>query len=223
MLARVLEPEVMDSAEEARDYDAMDHSAVNQVFAVDFLARRVSSGRVIDVGTGTAQIPIEVCRRHPDVTVVAVDAAEHMLRQGRYNVERAGFGSRIELRLCDAKRLPFADGAYSAVMSNSIVHHIPEPRRVLAEMVRVVSPGGIVFVRDLLRPATDAEVLALVELHARDCNAFQRGMFDASLRAALSLEEIRAIVASLGFDRDGVKQTTDRHWTWSAEKLSRPL
>ncbi len=38
MLARVLEPELMDSAEKARDYDAMDHSAVNGVFANDFLS-----------------------------------------------------------------------------------------------------------------------------------------------------------------------------------------
>jgi hypothetical protein len=38
MLPRVLEPEVMDTPEEARDYDAMDHSAVNRVFVADFLA-----------------------------------------------------------------------------------------------------------------------------------------------------------------------------------------
>ena len=214
MLTRVLEPEVMDSAQEADDYDAMDHSGVNRVFVADFLASQGGAGPVLDVGAGTAQIPIELCRQHSVITVVAVDAAEHMLRKGRENVERAGLTNRIELRLADAKRLPFADGEFSAVMSNSIVHHIPEPRLVLAEMARVVAPGGVVFVRDLLRPETDAEVAGLVELYAGDCNAFQREMFEASLRAALSLDEIRSLVASLGFDQANVKQTTDRHWTW---------
>ncbi len=63
MLPRVLEPEVMDSPEEARDYDAMDHAEVNRVFVADFLRFWPGSGFVLDVGTGTAQIPIELCRQ----------------------------------------------------------------------------------------------------------------------------------------------------------------
>src|SRR5262249_4233049 len=101
-LSRQLEPEVMDSAEEARDYDAMDHSAVNRAFASDFLAVWDGRGPILDVGTGTAQIPIEVCRQHPDVNVVAIDAAAHMLEMGRQNVQRAGLDGRIRLELCDA-------------------------------------------------------------------------------------------------------------------------
>jgi hypothetical protein len=42
-------------------------------------------------------------------------------------------------------------------------------------------------------------------------------MFDDSLRAALDLTEIRALVAELGFDPLGVEATTDRHWTWIAQ------
>jgi hypothetical protein len=63
-LTRVIEPEVMDSAEEARDYDAMDHTAVNRVFVVDFLAHWNGSVPMLDVDTGTVQIPIELCRQN---------------------------------------------------------------------------------------------------------------------------------------------------------------
>src|SRR5262245_53899915 len=108
MLPRVLEPEVMDSAEEARDYDAMDHSTVNRVFVADFLAVWDGRGPVLDVGAGTAQIPIELCRRHPTAEATAVDLAEHMLRVGRENVRRAGLEARVRLERCDAKRLPYA-------------------------------------------------------------------------------------------------------------------
>src|SRR5436305_1072198 len=83
MLPRVLEPEVMDSPEEARDYDAMDHSHVNRVFVTDFLAVWRGRGPVLDVGTGTAQIPIELCRQTDAATVVGIDLAEHMLAVGR--------------------------------------------------------------------------------------------------------------------------------------------
>jgi tRNA1(Val) A37 N6-methylase TrmN6 len=97
MLPRTLEPEVMDSAEEARDYDAMDHAAVNGVFVQDFLAAWDGRQPLLDVGTGTAQIPIELCRRQPGVRVTGVDLAEHMLAVGRANVRRAGLEDRVGL------------------------------------------------------------------------------------------------------------------------------
>ena len=75
MIPRVLEPEVMDTAQEARDYDAMDHREVNQRFRDDFLAFYGAGplGRVLDVGTGTARIPILLCQEDARPQVVAVD------------------------------------------------------------------------------------------------------------------------------------------------------
>src|SRR4051794_6741996 len=190
MLPRTLEPEVMDSAEEARDYDAMDHGAVNRLFVADFLAAWADgSGPVLDVGTGTAQIPIELCRQHPQANVVGIDLAEHMLQVGADNVRRAGLEGRIRLERVDAKRMPFADGQFGGVISNSIVHHIPEPAGVLAEIVRVLKPGGRLFVRDLMRPADETLLRRLVAAYAGDANAHQQQMFADSLHAALALDE----------------------------------
>lgn len=224
MLARVLEPEVMDSPLEAADYDAMDHQAVNRVFVDDLLAAAQASSvsladadnRILDLGTGTAQIPIELLHRSAQSYVLAIDLAASMLELGRRNIEAAGLSERIELQLVDAKRLPFADGQFGAMMSNSIVHHIPDPLSAVREACRVLRPGGLIFFRDLLRPRDDSEVAMLVETYAGNSNAHQRQLFEASLRAALNLDEVRDLVASLGFDRESVRQTSDRHWTWSA-------
>jgi ubiquinone/menaquinone biosynthesis C-methylase UbiE len=218
MLPRVLEPEVMDTPEEARDYDTMDHSAVNRVFVTDFLAVWDGSNPILDLGTGTAQIPIELCRRSATARVVAIDLAEHMLAVGRDNVRRAGLGERIQLQRVDAKGVPFPDAAFGAVISNSIVHHIPEPAGVLAEMVRVAAPGGLLFVRDLLRPSDETTLQRLVATYAGDANQHQQQMLADSLHAALTLEEIRQLVGALGFGPTTVRQTTDRHWTWTARK-----
>ena len=218
MLPRVLEPEVMDSPEEAHDYDAMDHREVNARFVADFLALRPSLGRVLDVGTGTAQIPIELCRRDATAHVVGVDLAEHMLHLGRANVERAGLSARIQLQRVDAKGLPFPYTSFGAVISNSIVHHIPKPETVLAEMVRIVRPGGALFVRDLVRPTDEAALQHLVRTYAGDANEHQRQMFADSLRAALTLDEIRDMVVSLDFDAETVQMTSDRHWTWATRR-----
>ena len=143
MLPRVLEPEVMDTTEEAEDYDAMDHSAVNRVFVADLLAAIGNSALdILDLGTGTALIPIELCETFAGCRVMAADAAVHMLELARYNIEVHNLTHRIELAHVDAKRLPFADGMFDVTMSNSIIHHIPEPIAALREAVRVTRRGG---------------------------------------------------------------------------------
>ncbi len=216
MLPRILEPEVMDTAEEARDYDSMDHSYVNQLFVADFLKLGDSSYKVLDVGAGTAQIPITLCQAHATIHVVAIDLAEEMLIVGRRNVAHARLQGRIELQRVDAKAMPFAKASFDAVISNSIVHHIPEPLAVFAEMARVVKPGGVLFVRDLLRPKSKADLDAFVQTYAGDANAHQRKMFGESLHAALTLDEVRDLVTRIGHDPAKVTQSSDRHWTWAA-------
>jgi len=215
MLPRILEPEVMDTPQEAVDYDTMDHSTVNRVFVDDLLAVRPQPGDVLDLGTGTALIPVELCKRETTCRVMAVDAAVNMLELARYNI---GTTDRIQLAKVDAKQLGFDDGMFDTVMSNSIIHHIPEPRTVLAEAVRVAKAGGLLFFRDLLRPDDLATLRHLVDTYAGNANDHQRKMFGESLHAALTVEEIREFVASLGFPRESVQATSDRHWTWVGRK-----
>jgi ubiquinone/menaquinone biosynthesis C-methylase UbiE len=216
MLDRILEPEVMNSFEEARDYDTMDHSAVNRVFVNDFLAVWNRRGPILDVGTGTAQIPIEFCRQSSTGDIVAIDLADHMLAVGQENVCRLKLDRRIRLEKVNARAMPYASASFAAVMSNSIVHHIPEPRFVFSEIVRVAAPGATLFIRDLLRPSDAATLRQLIDAYAGDANEHQRKMFAESLHAALTIEEVRTHVAAHGFDPSAVRQTSDRHWTWSA-------
>jgi ubiquinone/menaquinone biosynthesis C-methylase UbiE len=215
-LTRVLEPEVMDAPGDADDYDAMDHSEVNGRFVADFLSAHGPSrgGEVLDVGTGPAQIPILLCRADPNVRVLGIDLSGSMLERACAHVERAGLLGRVRLAPADAKLLPFANGRFEGVVSNSIVHHIADPTPVLTEMARVVAPGGTLLVRDLCRPGDDAELARLVETYAGLTPPGARVLFEASLNAALNLEEIRDLVASLGLPASGVAKSSDRHWTW---------
>lgn len=220
MLSRVLEPEVMDSVSEAVDYDAMDHSEVNRRFVDHLLEQRLSvegSGgrplRVLDVGTGTALIPLVLCQREVTIYVTAIDLAANMLQVGQRNVIREGLQSRIKLEHLDAKNLPYSSASFEWVISNSIVHHIPDPQTCLREMLRVVTPGGLLFVRDLLRPHDLPTLKYLVQTYAGDANAHQQQMFDDSLHAALTLHEVRTLLEALNLPVEWVTQTTDRHWT----------
>jgi ubiquinone/menaquinone biosynthesis C-methylase UbiE len=223
MIPRILEPEIMDTQAEAVEYNTMDHAAVNRAFVDDLLRLVDAEGRfggaagtirVLDVGTGTALIPLELCSRGNKWRVVGIDLAQAMLAQGSNNVTAAGMAEMIDLRHVDAKRLPFGDGEFAVVMSNSIIHHIPDPSDCLAEMVRVVSKsGGQLFVRDLMRPESEQQLDDLVDTHAGDATEHQRKMFSESLHAALTLDEIRTLAKPFGIEAACIHQTTDRHWT----------
>jgi ubiquinone/menaquinone biosynthesis C-methylase UbiE len=216
VLQRVLEREAMDTPDEARVYDAMAHAAVNDLFVAEFLAAhgQCRGGAVLDVGTGPARIPIALCRADPRANVLGIDLARHMLDRARGNVEEAGLSDRIKLEHVDAKGVPYPDGQFEAVISNSIVHHIADPTPALAEMARLVAPGGTLFVRDLRRPDDPASLAALVWAYAAEESESARELFAASLGAALTIEEMRGLVAARGLRPEDVTISSDRHWTW---------
>lgn len=213
MLARILEPEVMDDRQEAVEYNQMDHRAVNECFVTDLLAHAPIGHDILDLGTGTALIPCELCKRDRTVRVMASDASVEMLELARYNIEIQSLIDRIQLHRADAKKLVFAAEYFDCVMSNSLVHHLPSCDGFFAEALRVLRPGGLLFVRDLYRPDSEAEVEQFVDLYAAGETEYSRQLFRQSFHAAHTLEELRAIVAPLGIPSHAIAMNSDRHWT----------
>ena len=223
MIERVLEPEAMETAEEVRQYDAMDHSAVNRRFVDDFLAAHGScqGGLILDVGTGTARIPIALANADSRARVLAVDLSPTMLAQADINIAAAGLTARIRTQLGDGKALVsvFGESVFEGVVSNTIVHHIPDPMPALETMARLVAAGGTLLIRDLARPQSLAEIKHLADVYAAGESPEARALFEASLHAALTLEEIKSLVRDLGLSSADVTMTSDRHWTWTWHRI----
>lgn len=218
MLNRVLEPEVMNDRDEAVAYDAMDHELVNRLFVADLLGAGPIGIDCLDLGTGTALIPIELCQRDENVRVMAFDASTMMLDLATYKLEINSLTARIQLHFGDAKKLVFEDGFFDTVMSNSLVHHLPTHDSFLLEALRVLRPGGLLFVRDLCRPENQEQLELLVATYAANESDCCRQMFSQSIHAALSLAEIRNLAMLAGLSSDCVAMTSDRHWTLISRK-----
>jgi ubiquinone/menaquinone biosynthesis C-methylase UbiE len=218
-LPRVLEPEVMSTAAEAGEYDEMDFSATDQLFAerAAQLVRGASApvNLIADLGSGNAKIPLAMCPLVPGATrVCAVEMSPEMLAVAARN--RTRDGAALQLVAADAKRVPFADRSVGMVTSNSLVHHIPDPRAVFQEIARIARPGAPILIRDLVRPENHDALETLVQAHAANWSPLQRMLFSDSLHAALTLVEVRALLDESGLSDVNVTQVTDRHW--SAER-----
>jgi ubiquinone/menaquinone biosynthesis C-methylase UbiE len=221
-LPRVLEPEVMSGAEEAGEYDEMDFSATDQLFAARAaqLARGAASPIhwIADLGSGNAKIPLAMCPLLPRATrVCAIEMSAEMLEVADRHRARADVSpGQIHLVNSDAKRVPIADRSVGMVTSNSLVHHIPDPRAVFQEIARIARPGAPILIRDLVRPENQQILEQLLKTHAARWRPLQRKLFADSLQAALTLEEVRQILDHCGLADVAVTQITDRHW--SAER-----
>ncbi len=218
-LPRVLEPEVMSSAEEAGEYDEMDFSATDLLFAerAAQLVRGASApvNLIADLGSGNAKIPLALCPLVPaSIRVCALEMSPEMLAVAARN--RARDGVALHFVAADAKHIPFAGHSVGMVTSNSLVHHIPDPRAVFQEIARIARPGAPILLRDLVRPETQEALDALLEAHAARWSPVQRTLFSDSLHAALTLQEIRKLLDECGLADVTVAQVTDRHW--SAER-----
>jgi ubiquinone/menaquinone biosynthesis C-methylase UbiE len=151
-----------------------------------------------------------------------------MLARAELNRRAHPSGARVVFVLGNATALPFLDGVFDGLFSNSLVHHLPNPVPFFSEIARVLPSGGRAFVRDLARPATEAMLHAQTDAHAsipadavgEDRARFerQRALFHASLHAAFTVDEVAVMATEAGLRNATVALTSDRHWTLTWEK-----
>jgi demethylmenaquinone methyltransferase / 2-methoxy-6-polyprenyl-1,4-benzoquinol methylase len=96
---------------------------------------------VLDVASGTAGVALQLASR-TGARVVGVDLTEHMLRRGKANVTAAGRASRISLVAGRAEQLPLPDASVDALTFTYLLRYVDDPQATLAELARVVRPGG---------------------------------------------------------------------------------
>jgi ubiquinone/menaquinone biosynthesis C-methylase UbiE len=111
-------------------------------------------GNLLDVACGPGVVTAAIA---PAATsVVAFDATEQMLDKARARCARAGL-TNVAFKHGDAENLPFEDGRFDGVVTRLAIHHFAHPQRALDEMFRVLRPGGVAVIVDVVSSEVAAE------------------------------------------------------------------
>jgi ubiquinone/menaquinone biosynthesis C-methylase UbiE len=202
-LARVPEPEVMDESAEVEAYaSAAAQSHLNKIddTFVAHALRLVSGrqrGRALDIGTGPGQIVLKLAYRLSLWKFVGVDRSPAMIERARAGLESAinDLAGRVEFQTADGNRLDFHDSSFDFVMCNSVLHHLAEPQKLLAEMARLVKPTGAILLRDLRRPSRLGYPFH-VRWHGRKYSGTMYRLYCDSVRSAYTLPELQHLLNS---------------------------
>jgi demethylmenaquinone methyltransferase/2-methoxy-6-polyprenyl-1,4-benzoquinol methylase len=108
--------------------------------------------RVLDVCTGTGDLALAAVAGRPGTTVIAVDFAAEMLRRGLVKVRSAALESSIRLVRGDAARIPVGDATCDAATIGFGIRNVAEPERALAEIARILKPGGRLAILEFGQP-----------------------------------------------------------------------
>jgi len=115
--------------------------------------RAAPGERVLDVATGTGLVAQALVRRY-GCDVVGVDQSPQMLARARERVDAdAELSRRVTLAQGEAERLPFADGEFDHLTFTYLLRYVEDPAATLAELARVVRPGGRIASLEFAVPA----------------------------------------------------------------------
>lgn len=210
---RTLEPELMDDPAQALVYAQADFEKENQGFVDRFrdYFPDFSDGHALDLGCGPGDIPIRFAQVFPACRIIGVDASASMVRLAEEAVQKAGLSDRITFR-CERFQDLAGTNIADAVISNSLLHHVPNPLQFWHKLRLAVKPGSPVLVMDLLRPDSPEEAQAIVDRYASGAPEILRRDFYNSLLAAFTEDEIASQLARMNLTRLLIDVPDDRHW-----------
>ncbi len=212
-MKRVLEPELMDDMAQALAYAQADFAEENQGFVDRFrdYFPDWTGGHVVDLGCGPGDIPIRFVRAYPTARVTAVDASRPMLDLAEKAIAEAGVANQITL-CCELFQSLAVPEQADALVSNSLLHHVPNPLQFWFRLKQLAKPGACILVMDLLRPESPEAAQALVDQYAADEDPILKRDFYNSLLAAFTEDDVAAQLAEMNLSRLLIDVPDDRHW-----------
>ena len=214
-MQRIPEPELMEDEGQARAYALADfeepHNRFVELFRDSFPGLDVN-GHVLDLGCGPGDISIRFARAFPHCMIHGVDGSKAMLKFGVELLAKAPeVIGRVQLLLGYLPDASLPRRQYDIIISNSLLHHLAEPKVMWQTVRRHADAETPVFIMDLMRPQSVEMAATLVEQNAAGEPEILRRDFYKSLLAAYQIDEVREQLKDEGLTALDVRAVSDRH------------
>ena len=213
LLVRKPEPELMERPDQVHAYDQADFREPHEAFVDQFAVRFgcAPSGRMADLGCGPGDLTTRWARRYPALSITAIDGAAEMIQ---YAQVKYADSTQVSWRCA---RLPLDNftrdliRGCECIVSNSLLHHLPDPSILWEEILHLASPGTFVLTGDLMRPPTTAHAHRLVSCYAKEGAPILQQDFFHSLCAAYTVNEVEQQLGKHDLTWLSVAPVSDRH------------
>jgi ubiquinone/menaquinone biosynthesis C-methylase UbiE len=164
-------------------------------FVRKILRRGIRQGRVLDIGTGSGRLAIELAKaKGCDFEIVGLDVSPDMLARAMENTRQAGVDRKVRYILANAADLPFPSGSFDLVVSYASLHHWFDPVKVLNEAQRVMREKGGLIIRDNQRVYGNPLWEAFIWTISRFMNKRHRDNWPQAILASYTLQEARNLL-----------------------------
>jgi len=180
-MKRVLETDDMGEEEIMIAYDNLKTLDLVNDYFLNRALELCPAGKILDVGCGTGRMLRNV---QGDYEKYGLDISERLIEQAK----QQDSNSRYDVG--NSNTLPYDSDSFDLVMCHSVLHHLEDPSKTIDEIVRVAKPEGAIFVRDLIKPASE-EVLQRLFLGylAGHYDEQNKRLFENSLRSSFTQDE----------------------------------
>jgi len=179
-----------------------------------------TEGRILDVGTGPAYLPIEIARVAPKTKIIAIDISEEVLSIAKRNVEAASLSEKVTLEPGDVNRLGYPDATFDIVVMTGVLFSCKERVRALNEAYRVLKPGGETCIYDFAGDLSKEEVKMMMdEMRRRGVSRSWRIGTRLALSHTYTAEQLSKTIRASMFDDYRVERTRICEWPLLRAKL----
>ena len=165
-------------------------------FVRKILRKGIRGGRVLDIGTGSGLLAIELAKaKGCRFDIVALDISENMIKKAKENARRYGVENKIRFLVSTAEALPFADSSFDLVISYASLHHWFKPVTVFDEVARVTGETGHAIIRDNKRVYQNPLWRAFIWSISRFMNRRHRENWPKVILASYTIAEVRELLS----------------------------
>ncbi|WP_320674582.1 class I SAM-dependent methyltransferase [Prochlorococcus sp. MIT 1341] len=222
-MKRIPEPPLMENPLQAKVYAEADFSNTDFLFLARLEELLLKNSRnpgpksvIMDLGCGPGNITERLAARWPMAKVIGVDGSEAMLSIARERqLKSSKVIQKIDYRNIFLSFEKIRKSTFSAtaniLVSNSLLHHYPDPAAFWEVIKTLSSSGAYVFHRDLVRPSHEEQILLLQKKYLPDCHYILKSDYLASLRASFTLDEVKEQLLVHGLEKLEVIISGDRY------------